>query len=142
MISHQNYLIEFNLVDQFFKLVRIVDKTCLLLIFFLNITIKNFYLCLFNSHIFSDFLYCLWLWYNMLTITQHFCSHVKITLKRSSSSKLSLMIYTYLLAMRKIASLLSPYPYRFLLQYPYRLLLQYPYRLLLQYPYRFLLQYP
>jgi hypothetical protein len=48
---------EFNLVDQFFKLVRIVVKTCLLLIFFLNITIKNFYLCLFNSHIFSDFLY-------------------------------------------------------------------------------------
>ena len=32
----------------------------LLLIFFLNITIKNFYLCLFNSHIFSDFLDCLW----------------------------------------------------------------------------------
>ena len=51
---------EFNLVDQFFKLVRIVVKTCLLLIFFLNITIKNFYLCLFNSHIFSDFLDCLW----------------------------------------------------------------------------------
>jgi hypothetical protein len=42
---------EFNLVDQFFKLVRIVVKTCLLLILFLNITIKNFYLCLFNSHI-------------------------------------------------------------------------------------------
>ena len=35
---------EFNLVDQFFKLVRIVAKACLLLIFFLNITIKNFYL--------------------------------------------------------------------------------------------------
>ena len=53
-------LIEFNLVDQFFKLVRIVVKTCLLLIFFLNITIKNFYLGLFNSHIFSEFLDCLW----------------------------------------------------------------------------------
>ena len=32
----------------------------LLLIFFLNITINNFYLCLFNSHIFSEFLDCLW----------------------------------------------------------------------------------
>ena len=52
--------LKFNLVDQCFKLVRIVVKTCLLLIFFLNITIKNFYLCLFNSHIFSDFLDCLW----------------------------------------------------------------------------------
>ena len=41
-------------------LVRIVVKTCLLLIFFLNITMKNFYVCLFNSHIFSDFLDCLW----------------------------------------------------------------------------------
>ena len=51
---------EFNLVDQFFKLVRIVVKTCLLLIFFLNIIIENFYFCLFNSHIFSDFLDCLW----------------------------------------------------------------------------------
>ena len=51
---------EFNLVDQFFKLVRIVVKTCLLLIFLLNITIKNFYLCLFTNHIFSDFLDCLW----------------------------------------------------------------------------------
>jgi hypothetical protein len=51
---------EFNLVDQFFKLVRIVAKACLLLIFYLNITIKNFYLCLFNSHNFSDFLDCLW----------------------------------------------------------------------------------
>ena len=49
-------LIEFDLVDKFFKLVRIVVKTCLLLIFFLNITIKNFYLCLFNSHSFSDVL--------------------------------------------------------------------------------------
>jgi hypothetical protein len=27
---------------------------------YLNIIIKNFYLCLFNSHIFSDFLDCLW----------------------------------------------------------------------------------
>jgi hypothetical protein len=43
-------LIEFNLVDQFFILVRIVVKTSLLLIFFLNITIKNFYLWLFNNH--------------------------------------------------------------------------------------------
>ena len=50
---------ELNIVDQFFKLVRIVVKTCLLLILFLNITINNFYWCLFNSHIFSDFLDCL-----------------------------------------------------------------------------------
>jgi hypothetical protein len=35
-------------------------STNILQIFFLNITIKNFYLCLFNSHIFSDFLDCLW----------------------------------------------------------------------------------
>jgi hypothetical protein len=57
-LSEQDF--EFNLADQFFKLVRIVVKTCLLLIFLLNITIKNFYLCLFNNHIFSDFLDCLW----------------------------------------------------------------------------------
>ena len=54
LLSKEDF--EFNIVDQFFQLVRIVVKTCLLLICFLNITIKNFYLCLFNSHIFSDFL--------------------------------------------------------------------------------------
>ena len=76
-LSEQDF--EFNLVDQFFKLVKIVVKAWLLLIYFLNITIKNFYLCLFNSHIFSDFLDCLW--YNKTLIywlfgqQQVYCPH-------------------------------------------------------------------
>ena len=49
---------EFNLVDQFFKLVRIVVKTCLLLIFFLFlILLLRTSICVFLIAIFSQISY-------------------------------------------------------------------------------------
>ena len=47
-------LIEFNLVDQFFKLVRIVVKTCSLLIFFYLILLLRTSICVFLAAIFSQ----------------------------------------------------------------------------------------